>query len=81
MIRTPNLDLPIYDKPEEDVFDLQEWNGANTSIDGAYKEIIDFRTEIPKVNANAELVEARMGEATLGAKIGKVSSQLITITH
>lgn len=79
MIRTPNLDLPIYDKPDIDVFDMQEWNGANETIDGAYKEIVDFRENIPKVNANAEVIEARKGEATLKSKIDKIDSSLVLI--
>lgn len=79
MIKTPNLNLPIYNTPATDVFNLTEWNGANTSLDNAYKEIVDFREEIPKVNANAEIIEARDGETTLGAKVKKVSSHLADI--
>ena len=51
---TNNLKLPQY--TEEDIFDLQDINKAYDSIDNAYKEVIDFKNEIPKTNATAEVI-------------------------
>ena len=76
MNRTPNLNLPIYNAPETDVFDLQDWNEANQSIDGAYSEIVSFREEIPKTNASAEVIEARFGEEKLSNKIKKIDDNI-----
>lgn len=73
---TRNLKLPQYS--EEDIFDLQDINKAYNDMDNAYEEIINFKEEIPKVNANAEIIEARDGEETLGAKIRKFNEQLDT---
>ena len=76
---TRNLRLPQYS--EEDIFDLQDINKAYNDIDSAYEEIINFKEEIPKVNANAEIIEARDGEETLGAKIRKFNEQLDNIEN
>ena len=73
---TNNLKLPQY--TEEDIFDLQDINKAYSNIDNAYKEVIDFREEIPKVNTNAEIIDARVGQATLGDKIRNIDTQLDT---
>ena len=74
---TDNLNLPIYDNPDVDVFDMQEWNGANESIDGAYEQIMMFKEEIPNTNATAEVIEARRGEITLAKKIEKIDKKNI----
>lgn len=76
MKKTPNLNLPIFNAPDTDTFNLEDWNNANNSIDGAYKEIVNFKEEIPKVNANAEIVEAREGAVTLGANVKRISLSL-----
>lgn len=76
MKKTPNLNLPIYNEPLTDVFNLEDWNNANNSLDGAYKEIIDFKNNIPFVNADAEIVEARKGKQNLGEKISELDSLL-----
>lgn len=44
---TPNLNLPVYDDPEIDVFDLQDLNSANESIDGAYAEMKTYNENEP----------------------------------
>ena len=36
MKKTANLELPIYDNPETDVFDLEDWNIANQNLDNAF---------------------------------------------
>lgn len=45
--KTPNLNLPQYEG--HDKFDLKEINNAYSSIDRAYKEMVDFRDEIKKI--------------------------------
>ena len=42
--KTPNLNLPQYEG--HDKFDLKEINNAYSSIDRAYKEVIDFKNDI-----------------------------------
>ena len=76
---TNNLKLPQY--TEEDIFDLQDINKAYNSIDNAYKEVIDFKNEIPKTNATAEVIDARGGKETLGERLDEFDSQLDTITQ
>ena len=71
---TNNLKLPQY--TEEDIFDLQDINKAYDSIDNAYKEVIDFKNEIPKTNATAEVIDARGGKETLGERLNKFDEQL-----
>lgn len=74
MQRTEHLNLPIYNTPDVDIFDLQDWNEANEVLDGAYKDIVNFREELPKVNANAEIVEARKGKLKLADKITEMDN-------
>ena len=71
---TNNLKLPQY--TEEDIFDLQDINKAYNDIDNAYKEVIDFKNEIPKTNATAEVINARGGKETLGKRLDEFGSQL-----
>ena len=71
---TNNLKLPQY--TEEDIFDLQDINKAYSNIDNAYKEVIDFKNEIPKTNATAEVINARGGKETLGERLNEFGSQL-----
>lgn len=75
---TNNLKLPQY--TEEDIFDLQDINKAYDSIDKAYKEVIDFKNEIPKTNATAEVIDARGGKETLGERLNAFDEQLGNIT-
>lgn len=76
---TNNLKLPQY--TEEDIFDLQDINKAYDSIDKAYKEVIDFKNEIPKTNATAEVIDARGGKETLGERLNEFDEQLDTNTN
>lgn len=76
MKKTELLNLPIYDSPDVDVFDLQDWNTANQNIEQAYEEMHSFKEEMIKVDANAELVDARKGKENLGEKISEIDSQL-----
>ena len=71
---TNNLKLPQY--TEEDIFDLQDINKSYDSIDKAYKEVIDFKNEIPKTNATAEVIDARGGKETLGERLNEFDEQL-----
>ena len=79
METTKNLKLPLY--TGEDIFDLQNVNKAYDSIDKAYKEVIDFKNEIPKTNATAEVISARGGKKTLGERLYEFGSQLDTIQN
>lgn len=76
---TNNLKLPQY--TEEDIFDLQDINKAYSNIDNAYKEVIDFKNEIPKTNATAEVINARGGKETLGKRLDEFGSQLDNIKY
>lgn len=76
MQKTKNLELPIYDNPELDVFDLEDWNLANQNIDVAYEEMANFKQDLAKIDANSEIIEARKGKTTLGDKIDEIDSQL-----
>ena len=76
---TNNLKLPQY--TEEDIFDLQDINKAYDSIDKAYKEVIDFKNEIPKTNATAEVIDARGGKETLGDRLNEFDEQLERIIN
>lgn len=75
MKHTENLNLPIYDNPEVDVFDMQEWNSANQNIDFAYKQIIDIKDSMVEANPTAELIEARGGEKTLNVRVTKIETK------
>lgn len=76
---TNNLKLPQY--TEEDIFDLQDINKAYDSIDKAYKEVIDFKNEIPKTNATAEVIDARGGKETLGERLNEFDEQFDSIEN
>ena len=76
METTKNLKLPQY--TGEDIFDLQDINKAYSNIDNAYKEVIDFKNEIPKTNATAEVINARGDKETLGKRLDEFGSQLDT---
>ena len=74
METTKNLKLPQY--TGEDIFDLQNVNKAYSNIDNAYKEVIDFKNEIPKTNATAEVISARGGKETLGKRLDEFGMTL-----
>ena len=76
---TNNLKLPQY--TEDDIFNLQDINKAYSNIDNAYKEVIDFKNEIPKTNATAEVIDARGGKETLGKRLDEFGSQLDTMVY
>ena len=76
---TNNLKLPQY--TEEDIFDLQDINKAYDSIDKAYKEVIDFKNEIPKTNATAEVISARSDKETLSDRLNEFDERLNTIEN
>ena len=76
--KTPNLNLPQY--KGTDKFDLKEINDSYSIIDNAYKEVIDFKNEVLKTNATAEVINARGGKETLGERLNEFGSQLDTST-
>ena len=77
--KTPNLNLPQY--KGTDKFDLKEINNAYSSIDRAYKEIIDFKNEILKTNATAEVISARSDKETLSDRLNEFDERLNTIEN
>ena len=76
---TNNLKLPQY--TEEDIFDLQDINKAYSNIDNAYKEVIDFKNEILKTNATAEVIDARSDKETLSDRLNEFDERLNTIEN
>lgn len=76
MKHTQNLGLPIFDKPETDLFKISEWNEGNETIDKTYGELKKWSDELPLTNADAEMVDARCGERTLGDKVRNIDTQL-----
>lgn len=77
--KTRNLNLPQYEG--HDKFDLKEINNAYSSIDRAYKEIIDFKNEILKTNATAEVISARNDKETLSDRLNEFDERLNTIEN
>ena len=70
MEKTQMLGLPIY--APEDIFDLAEVNKAHKNIEIAYQAM----EGIQSVNANAEVIGARKGEANLKTKIDKIDDAI-----
>ena len=70
MEKTQMLGLPIY--APEDIFDLTEVNKAHKNIEIAYQAM----EGIQNVNANAEVIGARKGEANLKTKIDKIDDAI-----
>lgn len=67
---TQNLNLPLYEDSDE--FDLTRMNSGNNIIDSKWKELDDFRQQMPLVNANAEIVEARGDKDTLKLELDDI---------
>lgn len=76
MLKTELLGLPIYNNPETDLFKVQDWNDANISLEASHKDLTKFKHELPLVNANAEIIDARGEERTLGDKIRNIESKI-----
>lgn len=79
MIKTELLELPIYDTPDTDVFDLQDWNIANMNIENAIKDIVGGEGTVNVVNQ--EVVDARKGKETLLEKIDEMDLADLTNTE
>lgn len=77
--KTPNLNLPQY--KGTDKFDLKEINDSYSIIDNAYKEVIDFKNEVPKTNATAEVIDARGDKETLGERLNEFDERLCVIEN
>lgn len=73
---TKNLRLPIFDNPSEDKFNISNWNEGNENIDEAYGGLKEWSDNLPLVSADAEIIDARCGEKTLGDKIRIMSTKL-----
>ena len=55
MKRTENLNLPIYDNPESDIFKINDVNNAHETIDKQYKELKNIKETIESTNPSANL--------------------------
>lgn len=49
MKRTENLNLPIYDNPESDIFKINDVNNAHETIDKQYKELKNINEDFQSV--------------------------------
>jgi hypothetical protein len=73
MKKTANLELPIYDNPETDVFDLEDWNIANQNLDNAFSALVEGGTlDI----INSEVIDARKGKVDLKTKIDEIDTNI-----
>lgn len=73
MKKTELLELPIYDTPDVDIFDLEDWNVANQNLENTIASIVGGNNVVDIVNQ--EVVEARKGKATLLEKINEMDSK------
>ena len=55
MKRTENLNLPIYDNPESDIFKINDVNNAHETIDKQYKELKNIKETVESTNPSANL--------------------------
>ena len=55
MKRTENLNLPIYDNPESDIFKINDVNSAHETIDKQYKELKNIKETVESTNPSANL--------------------------
>ena len=55
MRRTENLNLPIYDSPESDIFKINDVNNAHETIDKQYKELKNIKETVESTNPSANL--------------------------
>lgn len=55
MKRTENLNLPIYDNPESDIFKINDVNNAHKAIDKQYKELKNIKETVESTNPSANL--------------------------
>lgn len=55
MKRTENLNLPIYDNPESDIFKINDVNNAHEMIDKQYKELKNIKETVESTNPSANL--------------------------
>lgn len=55
MKRTENLNLPIYDNPESDIFKINDVNNAHEAIDKQYKELKNIKETVESTNPSANL--------------------------
>lgn len=77
MVNTPNLNLPQYQ--QQDKFEVDRMNSGFLAIDTKWKELDDFRTQLPLVNANAELIEGRQGATKLVDNLNKIRNDSLSL--
>ena len=91
MKQTSNYNLPILEAGDKylkdyhnDAFsaidtELKAMNDKINTLDNADGSILEISQELE--NTNAEIIDARVGQTTLGDKIRNIDTQLDTIVH
>ena len=91
MKQTPNYNFPILEAGDKylkdyhnDAFsaidtELKAMNDKINTLDNADGSILEISQELE--NTNAEIIDARVGQTTLGDKIRNIDTQLDTIVH
>ncbi|MDD7450690.1 MAG: hypothetical protein PUK76_06555, partial [Treponema sp.] len=73
MKRTENLNLPIYDNPESDIFKINDVNNAHETIDKQYKELKNIKETVESTNPSANL-QGQIND--INASLDNISIQL-----
>ena len=74
MKRTENLNLPIYDNPESDIFKINDVNNAHETIDKQYKEKLlnsfdeRFKNEMDELKSRIRVNDSTVKENEANAK-------------
>lgn len=73
MKRTENLNLPIYDNPESDIFKINDVNSAHETIDKQYKELKNIKETVESTNPSANL-QGQIND--INASLDKIQQEL-----
>lgn len=76
MKRTENLNLPIYDNPESDIFKINDVNNAHEMIDKQYKELKNIKETVESTNPSANL-QGQIND--INASLDKIESSTISL--
>lgn len=75
MIKTETLQLPIYNTPDVDTFNLTDINTAHTTLEAFANEFINN----PNILIEREVVNARGSEISLDARLDKIDTNINAI--
>ena len=78
MKRTENLNLPIYDNPESDIFKINDVNNAHKAIDKQYKELKNIKETVESTNPSANL-QGQIND--INASLDKIDIKKADITE